>query len=98
MESVPRQALAAYQSMTLPALVGRAAEGSTQAMIGTVIRALGIFAISALLLGEGLLILWASLGGWPGTIPGIWAVLTGAGLWGLIAVEGLLAQLRPAEG
>jgi len=67
-------------------------------MIGTVMRALGFFAISALLLGEGLLILWVSLGGWPVTVPGILAVLTGAGLWGLIAVEGLLGQLRPAEG
>ena len=67
-------------------------------MIGTVLRALGFFAISALLLGEGLLILWASLGGWAATTPGILAVLTGAGLWGLIAVEGLLGQLRPAEG
>ena len=67
-------------------------------MIGTVMRALGFFAISALLLGEGLLILWASLGGWPATMPGIVAVLTGAGLWGLIAVEGLLGQLWPAEG
>ena len=65
-------------------------------MIGTVLRALGFFAISALLLGEGLLILWASLGGWAATMPGILAVLTGAGLWGLIAVEGLLGQLRPA--
>jgi hypothetical protein len=44
------------------------------------------------------LILWVSLGGWPVTVPGILAVLTGAGLWGLIAVEGLLGQLRPAEG
>ena len=67
-------------------------------MIGTVMRVLGFFAISALLLGEGLLILWVSLGGWPVTVPGILAVLTGAGLWGLIAVEGLLGQLRPAEG
>src|SRR5512136_770783 len=67
-------------------------------MIGTVMRALGFFAISALLLGEGLLILWVSLGGWPVTVPGILAVLTGAGLWGLIAVEGRLGQLRPAEG
>ena len=32
-------------------------------MIGTALRALGFFAISALLLGEGLLVLWASLGG-----------------------------------
>jgi hypothetical protein len=61
-------------------------------------RALGIFAISALLLGQGLLILWVSLGGWMVTMPGILAVLAGAGLWGLIAVEGLLGQLRPAEG
>jgi hypothetical protein len=67
-------------------------------MIGTVMRALGFFATSALLLGEGLLILWASLGGWPATMPGIVAVLTGAGLWGLIAVEGLLGQLWRAEG
>jgi hypothetical protein len=37
-------------------------------------------------------------GGWAATMPGILAVLTGAGLWGLIAVEGLLGQLRPAEG
>ena len=67
-------------------------------MTGTVMRALGIFAISALLLGQGLLILWVSLGGWMVTMPGILAVLAGAGLWGLIAVEGLLGQLRPAEG
>ena len=56
-------------------------------MIGTVLRALGFFAISALLLGEGLLILWASLGSWAATMPGILAVLTGAGLWGLIAMR-----------
>ena len=67
-------------------------------MIGTVIRALGIFAISALLLGQGLLILWVGLGDWPVTVPGTLAVLTGAGLWGRIAVEGLLGQLQPAEG
>jgi hypothetical protein len=67
-------------------------------MIGTALRALGFFAISALSLSEGLLVLWASLGGWAAIMPGILAVLTGAGLWGLIAVEGLLGQLRPAEG
>jgi hypothetical protein len=58
-ESVPRQALAAYRSMTLPALAAAQLRGVP---IGTVLRALGFFAISALLLGEGLLILWASLG------------------------------------
>ena len=67
-------------------------------MIGTVLRALGFFAISALLLGEGLLILWASLGGWAATMLGILAALTGAGLWGLIAIEGLLGQLRRRAG
>jgi hypothetical protein len=66
-------------------------------MIGTVMRALGFFAISALLFGQGLLILWGSLRGWPVTVPGVLAVLTGAGLWGLIAIEGLLGQLRLAE-
>ena len=67
-------------------------------MIGTALRALGFFAISALLLGEGLLVLWASLGGWAAIMPGILAVLTGAGLWGLIAIEGLLGQLRRRAG
>jgi uncharacterized membrane protein YraQ (UPF0718 family) len=64
-------------------------------MIGTILRAIGFFLISALLLGQGVLIVWESFG-WPVTVLGIIATLVGAGLWGAIIMEGL-GQLRPAD-
>ena len=96
-ESVPRQALAAYRSMTLPLSSAEQLTGVPSDDRDSPARARFLRDLSAVA-RRGTVDFMASLGGWAATRPGILAVLTGAGLWGLIAVEGLLGQLRPAEG